>query len=253
MSGYTFGDSDLAAARLAILDAIYAPTSDAMLAALDAAPLRVVDLGCGPGATTARLVKRFPEATVLGIDASPSFVATAMAGSTGATFTIADVTEPLPSAPFDLVYARFLLAHLADVKAALQTWVDALAPRGSLILEETGIITSDDTDFARYEQLTSARVRDAGACVYAGPLIVGNLPDSVEIISDRELPIDLTAGQAAGMFWRNLATWGAEAVADGHLTEAERATLLARLQARESDPTRGLFTWTHHQTVARRR
>jgi hypothetical protein len=36
-------------------------------------------------------------------------------------------------------------------------------------------------------------------------------------------------------------------------TEPDRVALLARLHAREGDDTRGLFTWTHHQTVVRAR
>ena len=54
------------------------------------------------------------------------------------------------------------------------------------------------------------------------------------------------------MFWRNLATWGADAVAQGLVTDADRAALLTHLRDRVTDPTRGLFTWTHHQTVLRR-
>ena len=61
-----------------------------------------------------------------------------------------------------------------------------------------------------------------------------------------------TVGEAAGMFWRNLATWGHEAVADGLITEPDRAALLDHLRGRVDDETRGVFSWTHHQTVLRR-
>ena len=253
VTSYTFGDTELAAERLRILDDVFAPTTDALLAELEVQPLRIADLGCGPGATTCRLVERFPNATVTGIDASAAFVASARTAVPSAHFVAADVTEPLPGAPYDLIYARFLLAHLPDVGHALGLWRDALAPSGLLVLEETGDINSADPDFARYEELTQARVATTGAAVFAGPLMTPSLPSDLAVIIDRVIDLDLTAGQAAAMFWRNLETWGPAAVADGQLTDTERADLLARLEDRESDTTRGLFLWTHHQVVVRRR
>ncbi len=253
MARYTFGDGDLAAERLHVLDDAFADTADALLAELAVSPTRVADLGCGPGATTARLHAVFPHAAVVGVDASPVFVAQARRALPVATFVVADATRPLPHGPFDLVYARFLLAHLPDVAGALHTWVRALHPGGLLVLEETEHLTSTDADFARYEAVSRARVGAQGALLYAGGAIAAVLPfAAVEVVIDRVVPLDLTAGQAAAMFWRNLATWGSDAVADGLLGEDDRSALLDRLAARVEDPTRGLFTWTHRQTVLRR-
>lgn len=252
MTEYTFGDTGLAAERLRILDRSYAPIADALIAEADTSPHRVADLGCGPGATTARLVRHFPSATVTGIDASTSFAAVAAANVPAARFVVADVTTPLPGAPFDLIYARFLLAHLPDIAGALQVWRDALAPDGVLVLEESGLIASDDADFAAYEQLVRTRIDHAGAVLYAGPLIAPNLPTDLSVVVDRAITVDLTAGEAAAMFWRNLATWGHDAVSVGLISESDRQGLLGRLRAREADPTRGVLTWTHHQFIARR-
>jgi SAM-dependent methyltransferase len=252
---YSFGDTELAAERLRVLDTVFAPTTDALLDTVDAAiavaPKRIADLGCGPGATTARLSARYPRAAVTGVDASEPFLAAGRSAVPGATFVAADVTRPLPGAPFDLVFARFLLAHLADVPATIASWLAALAPGGVLVLEETEHIAGTDPTFARYESLSDARVRAAGADVYAGRAISAAIPSGTDVVVDRVITLDLTAGQAASMFWRNLATWGGEAVADGLVTEPDRADLLAALTARAGDETRGLFTWTHHQTVLR--
>ncbi|MGZ4676127.1 MAG: class I SAM-dependent methyltransferase [Acidimicrobiia bacterium] len=252
MTGYSFGDSELAAERLHVLDTVFAPTTDALLDGIDITPARVADLGCGPGATTARLVDRFPGATVTGMDASGGFLAAARDAVPAATFVGADVTRPLPGTPYDLVYARFLLAHLPDVGAAIRNWLDALAPGGWLVLEETEHIASRDPWFARYEAVSVARVAAAGAQVYAGADITAAIPSGAEILVDRVIGLDVGAGDAAGMFWRNLATWGRDAVDQGLILEPDRAELLAHLRDRADDPTRGLFTWTHHQTVLRR-
>lgn len=251
MAGYTFGDGDLAAERLLILDGVFAPTTDALLASIHVIPARIVDLGCGPGKTTARLAERFPAAVVTGLDESPEFVAHARDSVPHARFEVGDVTRPLPGAPFDLVYARFLLAHLPDIAGALRGWVGALGPDGVLVLEETEHIASDDPDFARYEMLVRNRVASSGASLYAGPHILTNLPSEVEVVADRVEALDITAGNAAAMFSLNLATWGHDAVAEGRLTEPDRVALLTRLRRRVDDPTRGLFDWTHHQVIAR--
>lgn len=89
MGDYTFGDTDLAGERLRILDAVFAPTTDALLGELDVDPARVADLGCGPGATTARLVRHFPTAVVTGIEASTAFAATARTAVPSARFETA--------------------------------------------------------------------------------------------------------------------------------------------------------------------
>jgi SAM-dependent methyltransferase len=255
MTQYSFGDGALAAERLRVLDAVFAPTTDALLDEVDGyggERGRVADLGCGPGATTARLVARYPAASVTGVDASSAFLQLARAAVPAAVFVEHDVTRPLPGAPFDLVYARFLLAHLPAVGAAIDGWTSALAPGGVLVLEETEHIASADPWFARYEELSAARVRGSGADVYAGAAIPGALPvPRTHVVLDRVLELDLTAGESAAMFWRNLATWGDEAVADGLITRADCAELLDHLRQRVDDPTRGVFDWTHHQTVLR--
>jgi SAM-dependent methyltransferase len=197
-------------------------------------------------------VRRFPDAAVTGIDASEAFLAAARAAVPNARFVVADVNRPLPDPPYDLVSARYLLAHLADVGAAMRNWFDALAPRGTLILEETEHIASTDPWFARYEALSGARVAAAGANLYAGADITAAIPGAAEVLVDRVIRLDLAAGDAAAMFWRNLATWGHEAVEQGLIGEADRAALLTHLRDRVDDPARGVFTWTHHQTALRR-
>ncbi len=50
------------------------------------AAARTVDLGCGPGNSTALLVARYPEADTLGVDSSPDMLAAARARLPGVRF-----------------------------------------------------------------------------------------------------------------------------------------------------------------------
>jgi SAM-dependent methyltransferase len=249
MSDYAFGDSQLAADRLARLARLFAPAMESILDEVPIAPRRVVDLGCGPGYTTRLLGERWPRAAVIGFDTSDAFVERARAS--GVDAELADVTGPLPDGQsYDLAYARFLLAHLGDGAAAVELWCRGLTPHACLVLEETESISSDDPDFARYEAITRGIVQSRGAPLYAGPSIARiEAPTGFERMVDRVIDIDLTAGEAATLFWRNIPNWAEQAVAEGLASREELEALGKRLRDREGDDRRGCFEWQQRQTI----
>ena len=118
----TFGDGALASERLAILAHRLAPYTDALFDTLDLTGTRsVADLGCGPGHTTRHLARRFPGARVVGLERSPAYLAEARAraaGIDGIEYIGADVSRRFTSIRFDIVYARFLVAHLPERRSA---------------------------------------------------------------------------------------------------------------------------------------
>src|ERR1700684_3759487 len=65
---YAFGDTATASQRLGVLASVFVPTSTALLRSLRGGsgsgtpPALVLDLGCGPGHTTAMLAEAFPSA-----------------------------------------------------------------------------------------------------------------------------------------------------------------------------------------------
>jgi trans-aconitate 2-methyltransferase len=250
---YTFGDSALASERLRIVAATMEAPARALLGRVTTGPVaRVVDLGCGPGHTTRMLADVFSEAKVTGIDASSGYISEAAANAAPrCTFAAGDVgVEPLPGTPADIVYARYLLSHFDDIAAHIGRWGRALTPGGSLVLEEPESIRSTDPDFARYEQITSALVQAAGGVFYAGPHIASTpAPASLVRTYDDTVAIEVTAGQAAAMFWRNARAWSADALERADIDRAEVRALAARLQAREGDMTAGLFDWRQRQTI----
>ena len=72
---YSFGDSDIARERLAIVaDTFEAPTRLLLADLPPMQPRYVVDMGCGPGHTSALLQLRFPHSEVTGLDSSAAMV-----------------------------------------------------------------------------------------------------------------------------------------------------------------------------------
>ena len=103
-----------------------------------------LDAGCGPGETMRAMAERVGSAgRVLGIDADAPLGAMTLAMLHGAghrqcSFHRQDLSagEPIPGAPFDLVYARLLLFHLSQRVDVLARLWDAVAPGGYLLVQD---------------------------------------------------------------------------------------------------------------------
>src|SRR6187397_1595479 len=119
-AGYVLGQSERAARRLELQDVHFAAPSEAILDALAIRPSdRVVELGCGPGSFTRRIVRRLGSSgIVVGVDASAGLLeqakqALAGAGPGRAEFVQADVSQPgawLGGA--DVLVGRAVLHHV---------------------------------------------------------------------------------------------------------------------------------------------
>jgi SAM-dependent methyltransferase len=250
VTSYAFGAGRVAAERLAVVHEVFVPLADQLLDdAVVTVPRRVVDLGCGPGHTTRFLAQRWPAAAVTGVDAATPFVAAARALVPSAVVIEGDVTDPtiLPAGSADVVYARCVLAHLADVPAAIHTWRRWLAPHGRLVLEEPERIETDDAVFRRYLRATDAAVAARGATMFAGPLVHAATQPLDNVVIDRVAIHPVTTGDAATMFALNLATIGRDPAAG--LDEAEIAALQQALTGRRADRRTGVITWHVRQAV----
>jgi trans-aconitate 2-methyltransferase len=100
-------------------------------------PAVVVDLGCGPGGLTRRLVERWPAADVQGVDSSVEMVRRAEADNRNArcTFVVADVRAWRPERPVDVVVTNATLQWVPEHLTLLPRWVGQLAPDGWLALQ----------------------------------------------------------------------------------------------------------------------
>ena len=91
------------------------------------APRQVLEVGCGEGHVTARLVAWFPDAHVVGTDRSPAVLAKARELHPEITFREQEVYDAAASGPWDLVVACEVLEHLDDPARGL----DAIARASS--------------------------------------------------------------------------------------------------------------------------
>jgi len=244
----------VASERLDVLATVFGPTSVSLLRTLPPGRRRVVlDLGCGPGHTTAMLASVFPGADLTGIDSSDAFVTEAEhSAPPNCSFTVADVTRtPLPGAPADLIYTRFLVVHLPDPRATLSAWAGQLAPGGLLVVEEPERIDTEDPDFRRYLELASAVVASRGGDLYAGRLLAEMAPEpSTRVLIDRSTPLDVSSARAATIFSMNLSTWSADPSLSDLATPDETADLALRLERRRSDDSTGVIRWWMRQYVS---
>ncbi|MGK5445981.1 class I SAM-dependent methyltransferase [Streptomyces radiopugnans] len=103
--------------------------------------LRVLDLGCGTGASTAALLAAAPRAEITAVDASAGMLERAAAKTWPENVTFAHTpAEDLERAgvrgPFDAVFAAYLVRNLTDPDGVLTGVRRLLRPGGRLAVHE---------------------------------------------------------------------------------------------------------------------
>jgi tRNA (cmo5U34)-methyltransferase len=90
----------------------YDELQEQTVAAIPFPPDRVLELGMGTGETTRRLIEAYPDAWVVGLDASPDMVFRAR--QTYDDVQLARMEDPLPDGPWDLVISVLSVNGLTD-------------------------------------------------------------------------------------------------------------------------------------------
>jgi trans-aconitate 2-methyltransferase len=231
---YAFGDSERAAQRLALVARVFEPASRAFLAEAGRRGIALaLDLGCGPGYTTELLASALGSERCVGIDASPTYVEAAQRRApTGCEFLCHDVLAlPYPTGRADLIYARFLVTHLADAAAALGAFASQLAPRGRLLLDEVEWIRSDGAAFERYLAHVEAVLASQGQCLFVGPRLAALAERHAQARSSRVRELAVDPRDAAGMFLLNWETLREHAAVSARTTASDRDALAGELAA----------------------
>jgi trans-aconitate 2-methyltransferase len=120
---------------LAFADERTRPAAELLARVPVEAPERVVDLGCGPGNSTALLADRWPDAHIEGIDSSPEMIRQARESGVKAEWSVADIADWTASAPYDVVYSNAALHWVGDQASLLPRLMRSVRPGGALAFQ----------------------------------------------------------------------------------------------------------------------
>jgi SAM-dependent methyltransferase len=235
--------------RLRVLSRVMRPTTTSLLDRLGLRDGHVcADVGCGGGDVALEMARRVaPTGKVLGFDFDQTKLDLARTeakelGVENVEFSGVDVCKGIHAPPLDVVYARFLLTHLADPTRVLSALNRVMRPDGVVAVEDIdfgGYFTYPySAAFERYHELYCATVERRGG----DPFIGRRLPELLRQAGFHVVdvcvvqPMALT-GEPKLLNALTMENIAGAVLEDGLATESEIARLVAELYAFAADPT----------------
>jgi trans-aconitate 2-methyltransferase len=111
------------------------PVRDLLAAVPDGYGGRAIDLGCGPGNSTAVLQAKLSAARISGIDSSPDMIDAARRRLPGLEFSVKEISAWHDQGPFDVILANAVLHWLPGHAALFPALLAKLAPGGALAVQ----------------------------------------------------------------------------------------------------------------------
>lgn len=98
-------------------------------------PRRIVDIGCGPGNSTAVLRTRWPQAKIIGLDNSIEMIQSATTSSPEGEWIFADATSWKDELTFDIVFSNAVFQWIPDHTPLLHHWMSQVGEEGVLAFQ----------------------------------------------------------------------------------------------------------------------
>jgi ubiquinone/menaquinone biosynthesis C-methylase UbiE len=245
---YVIAGGRAGADRLKVLaEATWPASSEFLSSAGLERGMRCLDLGCGSGEISLRLLSHLgPTGQVVGCDRDELMVRLSQAAvqpGHNARFHVVDIeAEPLaPSQPFDLIYARFLLSHLRSPAQALDKMIASLRPGGILVVEDVDFdghfSFPASPAFDRYVELYRAAALKRGADPGIGPRLPGLFEErGLRQVSFRVVQPAFREGPGKSLALLTMMNIKDAAVESGLITHEEAAALKEELRRFTDDP-----------------
>jgi trans-aconitate 2-methyltransferase len=103
-------------------------------------PLRIIDLGCGPGNSAEVIAQRWPDAAITGLDSSPNMLESARAMRPEGEWRAGDIAEwaASPGERFDVVFSNAALQWLGHHDSLFPRLFEHVESGGALAIQVPG-------------------------------------------------------------------------------------------------------------------
>ncbi len=101
------------------------------------APVKILDIGCGPGNSTQVLAQRYPNAEIIGIDSSKNMIEAARKNCPQLEFRICDASSELETLgkDFDLVFSNACIQWIENHDRIIPYWMSVLKSGGAIAVQ----------------------------------------------------------------------------------------------------------------------
>jgi len=248
---YTFGHTNIAVDRLKTIADFFNPLAVEFIRSfLSEGVTSAADLGCGPGYTTDMLAEASFAPFTTGLDNSAHFIRTARKNYPQHQFNFCDLTHWTTDDSYDIMYCRFLLSHLNNLKYLLHSWINHLNKGGKIFIDELEAIQTEIPVFRRYLEINNRLIGSQGATLFVGKNL-DKVIEGVKIIINKSDRIIVKDSLAATWFYPNtVSVWNEDKFILKHVPTGERKEISDDLlEIKNSTDETSNITWTMKRII----